>query len=448
MPLCEPARVSRVFSVVSRAFILPALLFSAMECLAGGKVSVAPEQTVIDEPLHVIVDGLNPRQKFVIRAFVRIDSEKGLMSDARFSADAEGNAEIEKLDPIGGSYEKGPMGLLWSMAEVPLPVRFKDDGALPFKPGAPFTVLFELEVDGQVVSEARAVRSFERSGVMTRQVRVPGVVATLFLPTGNRKSPGLIVVGGSEGGLETASVWGKLLASHGYASLALAYFKAEGLPHHLEAIPVETVKRALDYLATQREVDASRIGMVGTSRGSELTLLAASTYPQIKAVVVYSPSNTSWAALSRGPQTAAWTIGAKPVPFVPNPPRELISGVKQMSGGLPPALQGLFLSWGHAVQSAEIPVEKINSGVALISGKDDRVWPSSTMSDLIVARLNEHDFRHAVVNLSYESAGHLIDFPYFPTPSRVQLGGSAEGLARADFESWAEVLKFLANSLH
>ena len=92
-------------------------------------------------------------------------------------------------------------------------------------------------------------------------------------------------------------------------------------------------------------------------------------------------------------------------------------------------------------------MEKINGGIILISCKDDRVWPSSAMSDLIVSRLKENGFRYPVVNLSYEGAGHLIDSPFFPTPSRTELGGTPEGLARDDADSWSRVLEFLGTSL-
>jgi dienelactone hydrolase len=160
-----------------------------------------------------------------------------------------------------------------------------------------------------------------------------------------------VLLGGSEGGLETGAARGMLLASRGYVTFAVAYFRAQGLPNQLTSIPLETVRQACIYLSRRGEVDAQRIGVIGSSRGAELALLAASMFPQLKAVVAYAPSNASWAALVSGPQQAAWTFNGQPVPFVPNPPAELIAGFKQMTAGLPPQnLQGLILAYAHAVR--------------------------------------------------------------------------------------------------
>jgi dienelactone hydrolase len=139
--------------------------------------------------------------------------------------------------------------------------------------------------------------------------------------------------------------------------MALAYFRADALPNQLASIPVEILKRAYDYLSARPEIDGARIGVMGSSRGSELVLLAASAFPQFRVVVAYAPSNTSWPALVSGPQKAAWTLGEKPVSFVPNPPSELLAGIKEMAARLSPSLQGMILSYGHAIQRAEIPVE-------------------------------------------------------------------------------------------
>ena len=44
---------------------------------------------------------------------------------------------------------------------------------------------------------------------------------------------------GSEGRIEKAQNIAQLLSSRGYICLAIAYFGLEGLPKHLERIPLE-----------------------------------------------------------------------------------------------------------------------------------------------------------------------------------------------------------------
>jgi dienelactone hydrolase len=184
------------------------------------------------------------------------------------------------------------MGLLWSMTKEAVPERFQDGPALPFPAAAtdPFGVLFELEVDGQVVATDRVQRLFAAPSVKATDVRESGLVGRLFLPPVRRKAAAIILLGGSEGGLETGAARGVLLASRGYVAFAVAYFRAEGLPNQLASIPLETVRQACTFLVRRPDVDAGRIGIIGVSRGAELALSAASVLPQLKAVVAYSPS--------------------------------------------------------------------------------------------------------------------------------------------------------------
>ena len=57
---------------------------------------------------------------------------------------------------------------------------------------------------------------------------------------------------------------------------------------------------------------------------------------------------------------------------------------------------------------ATIRVEKINGPILLFSGKDDMVWPSSLMADMIEQRIKENNFKYSFQNIKYEEAGHLI----------------------------------------
>jgi pimeloyl-ACP methyl ester carboxylesterase len=168
----------------------------------------------------------------------------------------------------------------------------------------------------------------------------------------------VLVLAGSEGGLHESTA--ALLASHGQALLALAYFRAPGLPRQLTGIPLEYFARAIAWLRTQPEADSDRILVAGHSRGGELALLLGATYPAtVNGVIALVPSSKVEAGLTaNGRETpeSAWTQHGRPLPSMP------------------------------------IPVERIDGPVLLVSGTDDRLWPSSDATDAITTRL--HQARH------------------------------------------------------
>jgi pimeloyl-ACP methyl ester carboxylesterase len=71
-----------------------------------------------------------------------------------------------------------------------------------------------------------------------------------------------------------------------------------------------------------------------------------------------------------------------------------------------------------AVAAASVPVEKIEAPVLLISGTDDRLWPSTRLSEMAIERLKAHDRPFPREHLRYEGAGHMIAPPgYEPASS-------------------------------
>jgi dienelactone hydrolase len=96
------------------------------------------------------------------------------------------------------------------------------------------------------------------------------------------------MLGGPEGGL-TSYVMREaaLLAGHGFAALALAYFYIGSLPRRLAGIPLEYFGGAIRWLQDQPSVRGDRLGVVGTSRGGELALLLGAHYLDLEAVVSY-----------------------------------------------------------------------------------------------------------------------------------------------------------------
>jgi hypothetical protein len=87
-------------------------------------------------------------------------------------------------------------------------------------------------------------------------MRTDGIVDTLFLPQGPGPHPAVMVVSGGGGDIDEFR--GAILASHGYASLALGHFAVEGRPPGLVNIPLEYFETATGWIRTQKWFDSRR----------------------------------------------------------------------------------------------------------------------------------------------------------------------------------------------
>src|SRR4030095_5806017 len=191
--------------------------------------------------------------------------------------------------------------------------------------------------------------------------RDDGLVGTLFAPAGDDRRPAVLAVGGSGGGLSFADTIAALLASHGYTSLALAYFRMEGLPETLDRIPLEYFERALAWLAHHPRVDAERIAGLGGSRGGELVLLLGATFPSIRAVVAYVPSGLVHGSYPSSGHSA-WMLGGEEVPYLRRMPQEVFDAAVQQAKVADQPTDWLSIALAHepSVGPATIRVERIN----------------------------------------------------------------------------------------
>jgi hypothetical protein len=257
-------------------------------------------------------------------------------------------------------------------------------------------------------------------------------------------------MGGSEGGLDIISGMAADFARQGYAALALAYWRAPGLPQTLELIPLEYFDRAVAWLEARPDVDPKAIGAIGWSRGSEAALLLASRNPDVRAVVAVAPSGIVWQGINyaNGSSQGAWTVGGKPLPFV----HPLAAAYRPDS-----PLKAVFLgAMAEADQHPEtaIPIERIHGPILFLSGDDDQLWPSGLMAERMMARLKAHRFGYSYAHLSYQGAGHVV-FVGAPDGAMARamgkpspmLGGSAEGDAKAWADDWPKVLAFYGKAL-
>ncbi len=427
------------------------------------RLSVSPASALVDAAMDVRVTGARPRGAVTIRAHVDHPVRGRWRSEAVFEANAAGDVDAASNRPVAGGYASAdPFGLLWSLERDPTSVPLGGFAA----PSDPFDVEVTVDVDGAPADRIRVRRCFLSEAVVREPVRDDSLVATFFRGADSAPRPGVLLVGGSDGGLAEGTA--ALLASHGFAALALAYFRAEHLPAELMEIPLEYFETAIRWLGRRADVAPGRLGVVGRSRGGELALLLAATFPDLAAVVGYVPSGVVHAGIAAAAPAAgsaprsAWTHHGKPLPFVPPPldgrPTEDATGSTASAEDTALELTPMFLRSLEdraAVAAAAIPVERIRGPVLLVSGEDDRLWPSPLLAELAVARLAAHG--RTSTHLRYASAGHMIGPVGLPATANtiihplrgraLALGGSPAGNAAAASDSWPRVLQFLRASL-
>ena len=393
---------------------------------------VAPDAILRDQQLALVVTGLKPENSYLLRADFASRAGTIWRSESEFRADSKGEIDISKMAPLSGSYSGvDPTGPIWSMQNS----KERSTEGLTFD-GDDHSVLNVTVREGdKAIAQKYIVLRNRDIGVSTTEIRGE-MTGTFLSPRITGRVPGVIVLGGSEGGVSRPNA--ALIASHGFPTLALGYFGMETLPNDLERIPVETVDRAVDWLGRQPGVDPNRIVVIGGSKGAELALLAASLNSKIKGVVAISPSSVVWQGISQSQAAlSSWTSRGKDVAFAPYVRTDEYTKTRR--------LIDLYIpSFEKAPIESQIAVERIAGPILLISGKNDLLWPSAAMADAIEARLAKNNFKYKVLNRQWDNVGHHVSgIPNRPTADSVRLGGTTQTIAKSQFESWREMFAFL-----
>ncbi len=266
-----------------------------------------------------------------------------------------------------------------------------------------------------------------------------GFVADFYFTADSTNQAGVLLLGGSEGG-KPRTPFADFVASNGYPTLAVAYFKEKGLPESLAMIPLEYFDKPIAWMRQNHKVGPGGIIAIGASRGAELALLLASVKPEIKGVIALSPSSVVWNGMPKEPPMvvcSSWSFGGEPVPFMPADLSRDI--VKEVSAGGLRAIYQLFqgeLAKKDLVSKAAIKVERIQGPILLASGDDDAIWPAEAMGDAICSRLKEKGFKYKYEHLKYPDAGHTLS-------ETLMIGGTIEGNRKARVDLSEKVLAFL-----
>lgn len=425
-------------------------------------IEISPRKIMIDELPRIRLTGFKTNEKVTVRAQTNDDTGRKWESHATFKANSRGVVEVYNQKPLSGSYDEvDPAGLFWSMT---VSTDEKNVSMFTKTTLSPSTVTITAEADGKTNVSSEVERLFVAPNIKRIPIREDGLVGTFFHSADLDRQPGVIVLSGSGGGVSEHHA--ALLASHGYATFALAYFAIENLPKELANIALEYFEKGIDWMRLQSVVDSEKLAVMGWSRGGELALLLGATFPQIKAVVAFVPSSVIWSGVTKDGKTKpAWTHHGKALPFVHNRERAGISSDRadseiHMRSDLPIRLTPYFLRAMEdraAMKKAVIRVEKINGSILLISGQDDQMWPSSKFSEMVVERLAKYNHPYPFKHISYKGAGHMIRPGHLPktftqirhpiTSGLFELGGNAKNNAFASSDSWSNTVDFLNKNL-
>lgn len=278
------------------------------------------------------------------------------------------------------------------------------------------------------------------------RVEEAGLFGNYFPAEGDGPHAGVLLLGGSEGGLgRGAHHMALALQAEGFSVLQLAYFGAPGTRDSLERIPLEVFDRGLDWLGAQPGVDPQRLALLGASKGAEAVLLVATRRPDVRAAVAGMPTSVVWNGINwaEGGQSesSSWTANGAELPTMP------FSSWSQAEGTISVYRSVEDPAQSAAAERAAIPIERARAATMLVCGEAETMWPACPMSRTLQARASARGGPPVQV-LAYANAGHLVFGPPIPPdnafyPRLAMLGGSVEGNANARTESWPLVLAFL-----
>ena len=286
-----------------------------------------------------------------------------------------------------------------------------------------------------------------------KAVEENGIVGEYLFQKENVQNPIIVVLSGSGKGLLHAREL-EGLVQEGYDVFSVAYQGQKLLPKRINRIPIEYVKKCIDWAQTKNE-GTRKIILLGISRGAELALLYASKFDNIDGLIGYSPSNIVLpdhvGVDDTMPLLSSWTYQGRDIPFANIRRFDDEAGKIRYKKYIDPILK-------KRVNSSEgfIDVSKIKCPTLLLSGKADLVWPSYEMSEMMV---EETERRNTIKSIGYENAGHQFLWFSKGEPTRVATsqslrltgikkhrflyGGTEEGTKKAMIESRKEVLKFI-----
>ena len=290
-------------------------------------------------------------------------------------------------------------------------------------------------------------------GITRESINADGLVGTLYTPSTSGPHPGVIAFHGSQA--VVLHELSQLLATHGYATVALKYFDVPGLPSYLEDVPLEYFAKTIRWLTGKEQVRSTGIGLVGFSRGVEAALLAAVDHEGPATVIGYSGGGLIAPGVRGIPpreylDKAAWTRNGTPI-VKGNQVRRVFETVQEQVyqhqcdvESVPDSIRSKVPQ--RMLKETLIPVEEIDGPVLLLTGSGDQQWPSPPVAALAIERLQRQNHSSPYGLRTFCESGHIFQYPYRDytgEPTNDANGGTPAANARAAATSWPLVIRYL-----
>ncbi|XP_026030543.1 acyl-coenzyme A thioesterase 4-like isoform X1 [Astatotilapia calliptera] len=416
------------------------------------KLSVQPSRGLMDEKFIVLVQNALPGSQLTIRALHQCEDGHSWEAFGHYTADTTGTINVSEDPSIGGTYSGvEQMGLLWSFRPIPgsksgLRMRKKNIQT-------PMEVTISVYQGHQTEGFADLVplsgvaveRWYMAPGVRRIPVTEGGLTAALFLPSGPGPFPGLLDLWG--GGGQLVEYRAALLASHGFASMAIDYLTAKITMETGKMVDNQYFETAYRVLQQHPQVCGSKIAMIGLSFGTSITLKMAVYSEVIKL-------------------SAAVCISGSHVQPVDGSVEEILRFF-QKNGEKTRFSEKNEVIWRDLLlpiptdPSLKVNVGRLQCPLLLVVGEDDQNWPSQESALDIKEMMARAGNSHLLTVLSYPNAGHLIEPPYTPharssTLKTVEIeekvmclwGGQTVEHSRAQEDAWKKMVVFLKENLY
>jgi len=415
-------------------------------------------ESVIGDPFLVRLDGFDPNTTVAV-TFEATDS-RGVTYErtAEYRTNGDGVAAAEACPPGRG---RTLLADLQPDAAVTPPT---------FVVGSQRDIRVDVtaSVDEQRLATASTTRVYRQFGLDERRLtgesgavaNDAGLYGRYFEPPGDGPFPAVVTLHGSEA--RRPDRLSRLLATQGYATLALQYFGTGRLPPGLRNVPLSYFADGIRWLHERAAVRSDAVGLVGISRGVEAALFAAADFDGPTAVVGYSGSGLAAQELAGSQRVPPWTRDGVPIATAEQLRAAWDTGpdscIEQSCAYEDPSTPCPQVACLYEAKQSNAPAAldattpdagAIDGPVLLVTGRDDQLWPGPLLSEFCLAHLDAGEFDDAAAHYSYRDAGHVLHLPYqsYEGLANDRYGGSQTANARAATAAWPRVLDTLADGL-